>query len=752
MIKRMMLNKTWLRRLLLSYVTVFLFIVPLLLFILLLGFGDMSRKTAVESNAIYAKQVLQSLDNQMQLIDNTITNEVATDETLFGFFNQALRDERYYSGYLPSLKVSRLMASMPLIDSIYLYRLSDDKVQTPYSVDTLDSFVDKQVIVEALKQPNLNHSWLNVRKGYTEQRQVADFLSLVRYVPLNSGNDGLIVVNVQVQSIIRFVHSLMPVESNHIRLNDRVGTPIYQGSGDEGLIMTELKSDYSGWTISSGLENGNAFRFVSTMSDYWLIVCLIFFIIGLLWIVVAARINYKPIQSIIQRFQMFSQQKSAELFRKGAQDDFKFIDSALDHLMEQFNAYHKQHEEDLIYKRKHFFFEWIEGNGPLKLEKWQQEMNSLGLPFEFASLCVSVIEISKYGRFTNSYTPQDQNLLKYILASVVKEMADTRNVTSWAEWTSNDQLTVVFHIPTALMEEKSESLIMDLSDKLCRWVGTNLDFDIAIGISSGIDLIELIHDAYNEALKALQYKPSLGQKSVIGYWQIPSVGKQQPLDLLQYIRAMAFSYRTGDSAWLDHFERLFEEMRLGLYTREELSNLMSYLIFFLQKELTELPSDLKTLWTGDALAKLQKSVDGWDSLDELQQELHLILAEFANVMKELRQNNSHYLLIRSIKEYLEEHYANPDLSLLHLSEEFHVHMKSISRLFKEEIGENFIDHLARIRIEHAKELLLRTDCSIQEITLKVGYLHPNTFIRSFKKLVGQTPGDYRKEIRVRQSG
>ncbi|TXK74144.1 AraC family transcriptional regulator [Paenibacillus sp. N3.4] len=29
-------------------------------------------------------------------------------------------------------------------------------------------------------------------------------------------------------------------------------------------------------------------------------------------------------------------------------------------------------------------------------------------------------------------------------------------------------------------------------------------------------------------------------------------------------------------------------------------------------------------------------------------------------------------------------------------------------------------------------------------TVRIGYLHPNTFIRLFKKLVGQTPGDFRK--------
>jgi AraC-like DNA-binding protein len=742
-------NKIWLRRLLLSYVSIFLFIVPLLMFALLMAFSELSRKNAIESNAIFTKQVLQSVDNQLQLIDNSITNEIAADETLLAFFNPSLRNDRYYSGYLSSVRVKNLMATMPLIDSIYMYRLSDGTVQTPYSVSTLDAFIDKQAIADALKQPVLNRSWSNVRKGYTEQSELTDYISLARNVPLNSGNDGVIIVNVKLQTLSRFVQTLTTANSNHIRINDRSGSPIYHDSGDSGSVLTNMPSDYTGWTISSGIADGNVFRFVSALSNYWLAVCIVFFLCGALWVVVVSKTKYKSVQSIMQRVQAFSQQKSVELFRRGAQDEYKFIDTALDHMIEQFHTFHKRHEEDLVYRRRHFFFEWIEGNRPLTPEKWQQEMVSLGMPHQFTTLCVAVIEINKYGMFTNTYSPHDQSLLKFILSSVVKEIAETKNVAIWSEWTANDQLTVLYQIKAVSREENPESIVRDLSEKLHHWVAAYLDFGITVGIGSSVDRIELVHDVCEEALKALQYKPSLGQENVIGYWQIPPGGKQQSLDLIHYIRAEAYSLRTGKGNRLEHFEQLFAEIRSGIYMREELANLISYMIFFLDKEIMELPADVQELWTSSAVEKLHKAAANWDSLDELQQELRGILMEFANEMEALRETKSNYALIRQMKVYLEEHYPNPDLSLLHLSDAFDFQMKNISRLFKEEIGENFIDYLSRIRIERAKELLLETDCSIQEITIQVGYLHPNTFIRSFKKLAGQTPGDYRKDARTR---
>jgi two-component system response regulator YesN len=750
MIKNISLNKTWFRRLLFSYVTIFLFIVPLLMFVLLMAFSELSRKTAVESNEIFTKQVLQSIDNQMKLIDNTITNVIASDDDMLSaFFNPALRNDRYYSGYLSSVKVKSLMATMPLIDSIYLYRLSDDMVQTPYSVSKLAAFNDNQLIVDSLKQSGLNHQWTDVRKGYTEQGESTNFVSLVRYVPLNSGNDGLIVVNVQLQAIARFVQTLTTENSNHLSLYDRKGAPIYGDSYGSYSLMTEMHSEYSEWAISSSVANGNLFRLVSAMSKYWIFVCAIFFSIGVIWIVVVTRRNYKPVETIIQRIQLFSQQKSAELFRKGNQDEFKFIDTALVNLMEQSNAYQKQHEEDLIFKRKHFFFEWMDGNHPLKDEEWQQEMKSLGMPCDFDSLCVSVLEINKYSKFTSHYSEHDQNLLKFVLCNVVKEIAIGRNVTIWTEWTSKDQLTLLYLVQNVSMESKPEEIATDIANDMMQWVKTYLDFNITMGIGSGVDRIELVHYAYVEALEALQYKPSLGEDRVICYWQIKPEGKQQSLDLLEYIRAIAFSLRTGEGGWLGSFVQLFDGVRAGLYARKELDNLMSYMIFFLDKEFMDLPADVQQIWSNGIKGKLQKAVDDWDTVDELQQILKSILTETTEAMATLREMSSNHMLIRKIKSYMEEHYHNPDLSLLHLSDVFHVHMKSISRTFKEEIGENFIDYLTRIRTEHAKVLLVHTEHSIQEITVRIGYLHPNTFIRSFKKLVGQTPGDFRKTAQVK---
>ncbi|UUZ96246.1 helix-turn-helix transcriptional regulator [Paenibacillus sp. P25] len=84
------------------------------------------------------------------------------------------------------------------------------------------------------------------------------------------------------------------------------------------------------------------------------------------------------------------------------------------------------------------------------------------------------------------------------------------------------------------------------------------------------------------------------------------------------------------------------------------------------------------------------------------------------------------------------------MSLNLISDQFNINAKYSDHLFKEEYGMKFVDFLMNLRMDQAKKLLLESDLSIQEISEKVGYTHSISFGRTFKKVVGVTPGDYRK--------
>ncbi len=93
--------------------------------------------------------------------------------------------------------------------------------------------------------------------------------------------------------------------------------------------------------------------------------------------------------------------------------------------------------------------------------------------------------------------------------------------------------------------------------------------------------------------------------------------------------------------------------------------------------------------------------------------------------------------------YTQKNYRN-NLSLEFISSLLYMNRSYLSRIFKAKVGENYVDYLNNIRIEHAKELLTQTDKKMYSIAKAVGYDNVKYFFRVFKKKVGCTPEQYRK--------
>ncbi len=100
--------------------------------------------------------------------------------------------------------------------------------------------------------------------------------------------------------------------------------------------------------------------------------------------------------------------------------------------------------------------------------------------------------------------------------------------------------------------------------------------------------------------------------------------------------------------------------------------------------------------------------------------------------------------VAKARKYIQENYQS-DISLDEVSKEVSVSPYYFSKLFKEEVGENFIDYLTSIRISKAKEFLRDLSLSVREAGNLAGYADPNYFSRIFKKQTGMTPREFREK-------
>ena len=62
-------------------------------------------------------------------------------------------------------------------------------------------------------------------------------------------------------------------------------------------------------------------------------------------------------------------------------------------------------------------------------------------------------------------------------------------------------------------------------------------------------------------------------------------------------------------------------------------------------------------------------------------------------------------------------------------------------------GVNFTEYVSRIRIENARNLLLNPNLRVSEIAYEVGFQSLTHFNRVFKKVLGQSPTDFRGHLK-----
>ncbi|MBQ7076227.1 MAG: helix-turn-helix transcriptional regulator [Clostridia bacterium] len=80
-----------------------------------------------------------------------------------------------------------------------------------------------------------------------------------------------------------------------------------------------------------------------------------------------------------------------------------------------------------------------------------------------------------------------------------------------------------------------------------------------------------------------------------------------------------------------------------------------------------------------------------------------------------------------------------------LAKEFSLSISRFLHLFREVSGQSYTEFLTSLRMEKARDILLSTNMSVKDIAEYVGIYDQNYFSRCFRKNVGMSPSEYRKQ-------
>ncbi len=134
-----------------------------------------------------------------------------------------------------------------------------------------------------------------------------------------------------------------------------------------------------------------------------------------------------------------------------------------------------------------------------------------------------------------------------------------------------------------------------------------------------------------------------------------------------------------------------------------------------------------------------------------------LLAFFADQLSALsnqlvtEKRNSEPPLVLKAREYIDQH-KTEELSLADVAKAAGASVFHFCKIFHKATGLKFTDYVARVRLEDARTRLVNPNLRISEIAYDVGFQSLTQFNRTFKRVFGQSPSDFRAQLASSKRG
>ncbi|MCR8630139.1 helix-turn-helix domain-containing protein [Paenibacillus radicis (ex Xue et al. 2023)] len=499
------------------------------------------------------------------------------------------------------------------------------------------------------------------------------------------------------------------------------------------VLVNYRVSNYNGWIYVSVVSLEEITTKSRKIGGITLALCVVIFVIVFLFAWLGSRRMYTPIRRLFE----YSKEVGASEQPESGSDELWIIEERFRTL----SSTGKQLQQQIIGQYDHLkeFFVLKLFSGLISESDFLYRTKIFDFPTEWNKLVVLTIQIDTM-QFTK-YREHDRELLLFAINNIVCELLPQANRFSPI---LIDQSQV-----SLLACEENDHLLLkqqlhDTAQMLKESIQQYLQVKISIGISRPFDQLREAVRAYSECLEALRRRISLGQELIVHFEDIDSTqgNKSAVYSQLKILEdQLVGALKLADQ---ERVHLVFREYMEAVIQKEAYSHEFSPLMLQLISRVYQLIQELgipirKVLGEQATIDYFQKL----NALDEIMQWFCECL--FDPVTSYLtKQAETQYVNIANQMMRLVHELYNQNISLESCAESLNFHPAYLSRVFKKELGINFIDYLAEYRMNVAKHWLQHSTLKISEVAEKVNYTNSTAFIRTFRKVTSMTPGQYRE--------
>lgn len=289
--------------------------------------------------------------------------------------------------------------------------------------------------------------------------------------------------------------------------------------------------------------------------------------------------------------------------------------------------------------------------------------------------------------------------------------------------------------------------IMDAAATAQRFIRDNFNIYFTAAVSNIHTGLMLVPKAYEEAIKAMEYRLVMGINRNICFEEINYSTDNYDYSLdkeMQLINCINAGNAEGAGLILDEmFKKLLsKQTHTVIYIKFMLLDIASSVIKIIN-EISDASGEEYKKYLGELISLLQN-----DNINHIMEKIKEITMGLCKYIKtKISEKSNAGQRAKEVIAFIENNYSNPDLSLAMISEYFGLHPVYISKVFKEQEGIGMLEYINKFRIKKAKELISKGDLKLLEVAGAIGCTNTRTFNRIFKKSEGITPSEFAQLIK-----
>lgn len=719
----------------------------------------------------FSKAALNEIGGHTQkLLDEQSKNYAAKMTSLLDYIQKAVHNEEVLSYALarnndPFLhyqtwrKLKELKDNQPIIDSIVL--------QNYYTGHIVDSktglyertlYPDQQLLAALDEEQGFRGQRLYVRRAdyYRSSLHVkGDYLSFVTYF---QGQASALVVNIDIKELQEyFTRERLPANSN-LYILDReqriVSGPdeaqfqqpyelVRNGSANRWYTDQQQMVIYSpfsfftapGWTIvqtiplDAVLHNLYKLRTIT----YWFFSIILAVTLLAVWKV--SRRIYRPIQNLIA--EAVHAHPADDAIASAA--DLGVLSQVLRSQKQQISKFQTKLVKSTRQGKEIFIRDLLHRPTDYSASSAAMLFKDYELAISASRLIIIVFRVDNYGKFTNEFRYSDQRLIYFAMCNIAQELLGAHSPVEAVDMKSG-------HI-AAICEAKGGTgeAFLDITRAIQKNYTELLKLSATAAISMPVDNLNGLSNEYMQALELTNERFTAGQGQV---WLRGSGALAAAESEYSYPeereRQLLSELKLGHQKQVEHhLEKFIEAIMPFSYSEIRLSLLK--LLLNLSKTAAQLNIELDHGSLG-SLKRMEQMLDLLETKDQLVEWLH---QTFSHIFGQLQQQQSlaagQSQLVALIQQVVQEHLYDPNLSTKMVADELKYSSTYIRQIFKDFSGQSLSDYITDLRLNEVKRRLIETKQSIEDIVQETGFSAVNSFYTIFKRRMGTTPSQYRRQ-------